>query len=317
MASSWERRCGTPRDRRMRRTHMRAPESGDNCLRGGTAHADNGRSSSPRAQARARARAVGAWLTSWALVRRHHPERPPPCRALAPWRHFCSGDRRGRRKRARRDLATLRSSWPPSHAVASCGWLRGPGALVDIETTGLTPGYGQITVIGLADARRARAFVSGRPQGTDLVSTRMGPRAKPTTWWPGVRSGRHRGDRSDRGRLQGQRLPGQVLLELADLNKHERRTRLRNSRTTGGAGGGSCATTRSRAERRPPSTCGSSGSTATMPPWPCWSPIARPIAPTCAPSPTTSTTASGRAAHLDCAKQVDFTAIKGQQLSLF
>ncbi|MEK7415356.1 MAG: ribonuclease H-like domain-containing protein [Planctomycetota bacterium] len=40
-------------------------------------------------------------------------------------------------------------------------------ALVDIETTGLTPGYDQITVIGLADSRSARAFVAGKPMPGD------------------------------------------------------------------------------------------------------------------------------------------------------
>lgn len=40
-------------------------------------------------------------------------------------------------------------------------------ALVDIETTGLTPGYDQITVIGLVDRQRQRVFVAGRPMPGD------------------------------------------------------------------------------------------------------------------------------------------------------
>lgn len=36
-------------------------------------------------------------------------------------------------------------------------------ALVDIETTGRTPGYDQITVIGLSDGQREQAFVADRP----------------------------------------------------------------------------------------------------------------------------------------------------------
>lgn len=40
-------------------------------------------------------------------------------------------------------------------------------ALVDIETTGLTPGYDQITVIGLVDRNRSRAFVAGKPMPGD------------------------------------------------------------------------------------------------------------------------------------------------------
>ncbi len=40
-------------------------------------------------------------------------------------------------------------------------------ALVDIETTGLTPGYDQITVIGLVDCKTQRAFVAGKPMPGD------------------------------------------------------------------------------------------------------------------------------------------------------
>ncbi len=40
-------------------------------------------------------------------------------------------------------------------------------ALVDIETTGLTPGYDQITVIGLVDRTQQRVFVAGRPMPGD------------------------------------------------------------------------------------------------------------------------------------------------------
>ena len=40
-------------------------------------------------------------------------------------------------------------------------------ALVDIETTGLTPGYDQITVIGLVDRNTSRVFVAGKPMPGD------------------------------------------------------------------------------------------------------------------------------------------------------
>ncbi|MFW5845011.1 MAG: ribonuclease H-like domain-containing protein [Planctomycetota bacterium] len=43
----------------------------------------------------------------------------------------------------------------------------GQRALVDIETTGRTPGFDQITVIGLSDGARERAFVADQPQGDD------------------------------------------------------------------------------------------------------------------------------------------------------
>ena len=40
-------------------------------------------------------------------------------------------------------------------------------ALLDIETTGRTPGYDQITVIGLSDGTKERAFVAERPIDDD------------------------------------------------------------------------------------------------------------------------------------------------------
>lgn len=40
-------------------------------------------------------------------------------------------------------------------------------ALLDIETTGRTPGYDRITVIGLSDGQRERAFIADRPQAGD------------------------------------------------------------------------------------------------------------------------------------------------------
>ena len=45
-------------------------------------------------------------------------------------------------------------------------------ALVDIETTGRTPGYDQITVIGLSDGERERAFVADRPLQPDELLDR-------------------------------------------------------------------------------------------------------------------------------------------------
>ncbi len=80
---------------------------------------------------------------------------------------------------ARSDWAWFKTNWPeretwrlwsiagaadtvPVYATPT------QAALVDIETTGLTPGYDQITVIGLADGTpQARAYVAGRPQPGD------------------------------------------------------------------------------------------------------------------------------------------------------
>ena len=71
----------------------------------------------------------------------------------------------------RKDLAWFRTNWPDREL-----WRLWQGfsdltriALVDIETTGLTPGYDQITVIGLAGGKQARVFVAGRPQTGDEV----------------------------------------------------------------------------------------------------------------------------------------------------
>jgi uncharacterized protein YprB with RNaseH-like and TPR domain len=70
---------------------------------------------------------------------------------------------------ARQDHAWFKAHWPERET-----WRLWKGyaaeaqiAFVDIETTGLTPGYDQITVIGLADAKQSQAFVAGRPQPGD------------------------------------------------------------------------------------------------------------------------------------------------------
>lgn len=69
----------------------------------------------------------------------------------------------------RGDAAWFKANWPERES-----WRLWKGfadldriAFVDIETTGLTPGYDQITVIGLADGSKATAYVAGRPQPGD------------------------------------------------------------------------------------------------------------------------------------------------------
>lgn len=69
---------------------------------------------------------------------------------------------------ARRDRAWFKTSF------ADASWRLWRGycpperiALLDIETTGLTPGFDQVTVIGLVDGARTRAFVAGTPQDGD------------------------------------------------------------------------------------------------------------------------------------------------------
>ncbi len=71
---------------------------------------------------------------------------------------------------AKGDAAWFKSNWPEKESWRLWQGYCTPAqkALVDIETTGLTPGVDQITVIGLADgAPSARVFVAGRPQPGD------------------------------------------------------------------------------------------------------------------------------------------------------
>ncbi|MFW5830321.1 MAG: ribonuclease H-like domain-containing protein [Planctomycetota bacterium] len=67
------------------------------------------------------------------------------------------------------DLHWFRVNWPEKELWRLWEGYCAPTerALVDIETTGRTPGYDQITVIGLSDGTRERAFVAGQPQEQD------------------------------------------------------------------------------------------------------------------------------------------------------
>lgn len=69
----------------------------------------------------------------------------------------------------RGDAAWFKTAWPERESWRLWKGFAAPEriALVDIETTGLTPGYDQITVIGLADSTKATAYVAGRPQPGD------------------------------------------------------------------------------------------------------------------------------------------------------
>ncbi len=107
-------------------------------------------------------------LTSWDLLRRHPAE---AAEVLGAGRAQKLNEAVGEAQQAldRRDLAWFRANWPEREL-----WRLWKGfcsdaqvALIDIETTGLTPGYDQITVIGLSDGNIARAFVAGRPQPGD------------------------------------------------------------------------------------------------------------------------------------------------------
>lgn len=111
-------------------------------------------------------------ITSWELLRKHPGEAeevvgPNRCKNLI------EAVNEAQQALERHDSHWLKANWPEREI-----WRLWKGlcaqdkvALVDIETTGLTPGYDQITVIGLADANGARVFVAGRPQtGDDLLN---------------------------------------------------------------------------------------------------------------------------------------------------
>ena len=108
-------------------------------------------------------------ITSWELAKRHLDEVSA----------VLGGSRAGKLVEslheaeaavAKGDAAWLRATWPTKETWRLwAGWVKPEQiAFVDIETTGLTPGLDQITVIGLADGTgNARAFVAGRPQPGD------------------------------------------------------------------------------------------------------------------------------------------------------
>ncbi|MHC5068164.1 MAG: ribonuclease H-like domain-containing protein [Planctomycetota bacterium] len=77
-------------------------------------------------------------------------------------------------------------SWFANHWPSKESWRLWRGlcspeqvALLDIETTGRTPGYDQITVIGLSDGSRERAFVADRPLNDDEVLSAFPDEIKP------------------------------------------------------------------------------------------------------------------------------------------
>jgi len=69
----------------------------------------------------------------------------------------------------RRDLAAFNRIWPEKESWRLWeGWCASDEvALVDIETTGLTPGFDQITLIGLSRGGHEQVFVADRALGED------------------------------------------------------------------------------------------------------------------------------------------------------
>jgi uncharacterized protein YprB with RNaseH-like and TPR domain len=119
-------------------------------------------------------------ITSWELARAH-PEEVADVAGAARAAKLAEGIAQAGAARDAGDLAWFKANWPEKEL-----WRLWQGycpreqvALVDIETTGLTPGYDQITVIGLADAAQARVFVAGRPQPGDEPLERFREAIKP------------------------------------------------------------------------------------------------------------------------------------------
>jgi len=107
-------------------------------------------------------------LTSWELLRRH-PEEATELIGAGRAHRLLEAVNEASQAHLARDLSWFLRSWPERELWRLWAGFCPPEkiALVDIETTGLTPGYDQITVIGLADTVSARAFVAGRPQPGD------------------------------------------------------------------------------------------------------------------------------------------------------
>ncbi len=109
-------------------------------------------------------------LTTWDLLRKHPGE---AAEVMGPSRaqKLIEAVMMAQQALERKDAAWFKTNWPDREL-----WRLWQGyseltriALVDIETTGLTPGYDQITVIGLADGVGAKVFVAGRPMPGDEV----------------------------------------------------------------------------------------------------------------------------------------------------
>lgn len=116
----------------------------------------------------------GKGLTSWELLRKHVGEAAEVV-GQSRAQKLVEAVAEAEQALARADHAWFKANWPDKEL-----WRLWKGlaelpkiALVDIETTGLTPGYDQITVIGLADGAQARVFVAGRPQPGDELLDRF------------------------------------------------------------------------------------------------------------------------------------------------
>ena len=107
-------------------------------------------------------------VTSWELLKKHRAE---AAEAIGESRSLklLESIRQAEVALENKDHNWFRQNWPVRES-----WRLLKGyceeseiAFVDIETTGRTPGYDQITVIGLSDGVNERAFVADRPLAGD------------------------------------------------------------------------------------------------------------------------------------------------------
>ncbi len=107
-------------------------------------------------------------VVSWDVLRAH-PGEAAEVIGVSKAQKLVEAVGEAQQARDKGDLAWFRTNWPVRESWRLWEGFCAPEqvALVDIETTGLTPGYDQITVIGLADSSTARAFVAGKPQPGD------------------------------------------------------------------------------------------------------------------------------------------------------
>ncbi len=113
----------------------------------------------------------GRGVTDWQVLRKH-PGEAAEAIGAARAQKLVAAVAEAEQALANGDAGWLRRNWPEKESWRLWrGWCQPQEvALVDIETTGRTPGYDQITVIGLSDGTTERAFVAERPlPGDDQI----------------------------------------------------------------------------------------------------------------------------------------------------
>lgn len=110
----------------------------------------------------------GRGVTSWNILRRHRGEAAEAI-GEARSRKLVESVNQAQEALEQEDHGWFRQHWPVRESWRLWkGYCRHDQiALMDIETTGRTPGYDKITVIGLSDGSIERAFVADRPLAGD------------------------------------------------------------------------------------------------------------------------------------------------------